>query len=416
MLDFIGSERRAQAIAGKHPGDPALLDFFGGRESISGVSVTPRSALNISAWYAGVRILAETIASLPMFTYRRLEPEGKERATTHPVYRLLHDQPNPFMTNVEFFECQQANILGWGNAFAEIERDGAGRVTALWPIPPAAMRVQVNNGRLWYYAQTQSGPEVQYAAEDILHTRSLSSDGIIGYPIVDLMREPLGLTKAEEEHRARFFKNDARPAGIIEYPGAMGDDAYKRYKTDWQETYGGLGNRYRIAFLEQGLKYHETMFSPEASQFIEGRKFQLEEVARILGIPLILLQSTEKATSWGTGIEQFMLAFLQFTIRPWLKRWEARLNASLFTPREARSFFVEALIEDLLRADIKTRQESYNIAITGGWMTRNEARVRENMNPATGLSKYLVQQNLAEVDEQGNIMPINANKPAAAAA
>lgn len=401
FLDAL-MERRATSQTGLKLNDPALIELFGGRETISGADITPKSALSISPWYACVRILSETIASLPMITYKRLE-KGRQRAADHPVYKLLHDRPNPFMTAMEFTESRQGNLLGWGNAFAEIERDGAGRVTALWPIPPDRVKIQVMPDRLWYYVRHDSGPEQQIRGDDMLHVRGLSSDGIIGYGIVDLMREALGLTKIEEEYRSRFFKNDARPGGIIEYPGTLSDPAYQRYKADWQETYGGIGNKFRLGFLEQGLKYHDTAFTPEAAQFIEGRKFQKEDLAMITGVPLILLQGTDKATSWGTGIEQFLLAFAQFTIRPWLKRWEARYNTSLFTETEQRQFYVEALVEDLLRADSKTRAEVRQIWRRNGIINADEWREGENLNPLPNKQgeTYIVEGNMTPLDKVG---------------
>lgn len=406
LTALTGVESRATAINGVHPRDPALLELFGGSRTVAGADITPANALRLSGWYAGVRILAECIASLPFITYRRLE-RGKERARKHPVYTLLHDAPNPHMTAVEFVECLQGNLLGWGNAFAEIERNGAGYPVALWPLTPNRVRLQVTPNRLWYYVRLPDGPEVQYREEDILHLRGLSSDGILGYGVVDLMRQTLGLAKLEEEYRARFFINDARPSGIIEYPGAMKDETYERYKRDWQAVMGGMENKFRIGFLEQGLKFHETQFTPEATQFIEGRKFQLEEIARILGIPLILLQSTEKATSWGTGIEQFMLAFVQFTIRPWLKRWEARCNYSLFTKTEREQYFVEALIEDLLRADSKTRAEVLQIWRRNGVINANGWLELENRNPIPGDAgeTYIVEGNMTKLQDLGRRQP-----------
>lgn len=382
--------------------DPALIELFGGRTTVAGAHITPKNALNITGWYAGVRILSETIASLPFITYERLD-RGKRRAVNHPVYRLLHDRPNPRMTAVEFIEALQGHLLGWGNAFAEIQRDGGGRVVGLWPLPPDRVRIQVTPTRLWYYVQVNNGPEVQFRQEDILHIRGLSSDGILGYGVVDLMRESLGLAKVEEEYRARFFANDGRPSGIIEYPGKMDDVTYQRYKNDWQQLYGGIQNKFRIGFLEQGLKFHDTQFTPQASEFIDGRKFQLEEIARILGVPLILLQSTEKATSWGTGIEQFMLAFVQFTIRPWLKRWESRLNLSLFTETEQNKFYTEALIEDLLRADSMTRAQVLQIWRRNGVINANDWLELENRNPIEGEAgeTYIVEGNMTRLEDVG---------------
>lgn len=388
--------------------DPALRDLFsGGYRSVAGANINPHTALRISGWYAGVQIISGAVASLPAITYERLQ-RGKNRATAHPVYRILHDQPNPWMTPTEYFENGQAHILGWGNHFSMIERNGGGQVTALWPMAPDRVRMQVvpEQRRIWYYHYAENGAEQQLPMENVLHVRGLARPGdysIWGYSPVDLAREALGLAKVEEEYRARFFRNDARPGAIVEYPGTMSADAYDRFKKDWQDTYSGLGNKFKIGFLEQGLKWHDVGFAPEAAEFIEGRKFQLEEIARILRIPLVLLQSTEKATSWGTGIEQFMLGFVQFTIREWLKRWERRLNISLFTPTEQRKYYVEFLVKDLLRADSKTEAEVLQIERRNGIINANDWLEITNRNPLPDDlgEKYIVEGNMTTLEQVG---------------
>ena len=419
LLDAITHRSSDQALSLR---DPALIDLFGGRETISGARITPKTALNISGWYAGVRILSETIASLQKVTYKRGADGSKARAVDHPVYKLLHDKPNPFMTAVEYFEAAQGHVLGWGNHFSEIQRDGTGKVVALWPLPPDRVRIQIMPDRLWYYVRAPMGEEIQLRQEQVLHIRSLAGEGIIGYSPVDLQREALGLAKIEEEYRARFFKNDARPSGIVEIPGQLSDPAFQRLKGDIAEKYAGIGNKFRVMLLEEGSKWHDVGFPPATAEFIEGRKFQLEEIARILGVPLILLQSTEKATSWGTGIEQFMLQFMQFTIRPWLKRWEARINASLFTEQEQKSYYVEALIDDLLRADSRARAETLAIWRRNGIINANDWLALENRNPLPGPEGkiYVIEGNMTRLEDVGlnaREVPVSgANAPAAPAA
>jgi HK97 family phage portal protein len=383
--------------------DPALNALFLSQKSIAGANITPENSLKISGWYAGVRILAETCASIPKIVYRRLPLGGKDRAPEHPVYKLVHTAPNPFMTVPEFYECMMAHTVCWGNSFAVIESNGGGRPIALWPQMPSQTRIQKADGRLWYYFRQPDGTELQAPQSAVLHVRALSSDGILGYSPVDLMREPLGLAKIEEEYRARFFANDARPGIALEYPGSLSEPAFQRYKQEWNEKFSGSENKFRIAFLEQGLKLTAIGFPPEAAQFIEGRKFQLEEIARILGIPLVLLQSTEKATSWGTGIEQFMLAFLQFTIMPWLNRWDARLNTSLFSESEQKVYFVESLIDYLLRADSITRATVLQIWRRNGIINADDWLELENRNPLPGNQgkTYIIEGNMTRLDQVG---------------
>jgi HK97 family phage portal protein len=402
LLDRVFRENDVRPL---YLNDPALKEYFGGYHSVTGAHVTPENSLHISGWYAGVQILAGAVSSLPCIVYERLE-RGRRRADNHSNYRLLHDQPNPWMTSLEFFENAQAALIMWGNSFSLIERNGAGKVTALWPMPPNRVRMQVVNQRIWYYYHPLEGGEIQLRMEDVLHVRGLARHqdySVWGYSPVDLAREQLGLAKAEEEYRARFFKNDAMPGAIVEYPNKISDAAYKRFKEDWQETYGGLGNKFKIGFLEQGLKLSQIGFPPEAAEFIEGRKFQLEEIARILRIPLVLLQSTEKATSWGTGIEQFMLGFVQFTVREWLSRWERRLNISLFTPAEQKKYYVEFLVKALLRADSKTEAEVLQIERRNGIVSANDWLEITNRNPLPGTmgEKYIVESNMMNLEMLG---------------
>ena len=378
--------------------DPELYEIFAQRYRTKiGQTITPEGSLRISPWYAGVQIIAGSIAAMPCVTYKRAKTgAGRTRAYSHPVYDLLHDEPNEWMTAFEFIETSMGHLLTWGNSFALIERYGSGALAALWPVAPNRVRIEVVNGRLVYYHHPINGGEQRIPMENMLHVRGLSSDGILGYSPVDLAREQLGLTKAEEEYRERFFLNDARPGAIVEYPGRMDDQAYERFKKDWKETYAGLGNKYKIGFLEAGLKWHDVGFPPEASQFIEGRKFQVEEIARILRIPLVLLQSTEKATSWGTGIEQFKQGFVDFTLREWMTRWEKRFKKSLFTKAERQQYYVEFLADSLLRGDSRTRAEVLQIWRRNGIINADEWREIENKNPLPGGKgkEYIIESNM----------------------
>jgi len=383
--------------------DPALKNLFGGYELVAGAHITPENSLRISGWFACVRIISSAIAKTPLITYRRLT-EGKERALNHPVYAILHDQPNPLMTPMEYFKACQAHVLNWGNSFSMIERNGAGNVVALWPMYPSKVRMQVLPNRIWYYYRLEDGGEQQLRMEDVLHVRGLASDGIIGYSPVDLMREALGLAKVEEEYRARFFKNDARPGAIVEYPGKMTEPAYERFKRDWQETYGGLGNRFKIGFLEMGLKWHEVGVPPQTAQFLEGRKFQLEELARITGTPLVLLQSTEKSTSWGTGVAEIKRAFLENCLLDWFTEWAQRITVSVFTPAERRRYFVEHELKNYLRGDPKTEAEVLQIQRRNGIINGDEWRSIVNMNPLPGGlgKKYIVEGNMTTLAKVGS--------------
>jgi len=271
------------------------------------------------------------------------------------------------------------------------------------------LEVKPEQNRIWYFYYEEDGSQIQLPMESVLHLRGLSCDGILGYCVVDLMREALGLAKAEEEYRARFFRNDARPGAIVEYPGKMSDDAYKRFKNDWQDTYGGLGNKYKLGFLEQGLKWHDVGVPPDVAQFIEGRHFQLEEMARILGVPLVLLQSTEKSTSWGTGVAEIKRAFLENCLLDWFTEWHDRVNISLFTPKESETYFAEHELKNYLRADPKAEAEVLAIMRQNGVLNGDEWREIVNMNalPDKLGKKYIVMTNMTTLDKIGEDEPID---------
>lgn len=373
-----------------------LSSFFGGGgTSKTGVEVNEATALYSTPVFACVRILSETVASLPLPVYKRLKEGGKERDPTHALYHVLHDQANDEMTSFTWRETMMGHLLTWGNAYSEIEWGNDGNVKALWPLRPDKTWPERNKetNRIEYYTILPDHTTVRLAKERVLHMKGLGSDGLVGYSPIRMAREAIGLGLATEEFGSRFFSNGAQPSGIVEYPGKMSDLAYKRYKEDVRDEHTGLSKSHRLMVLEEGLKYHQIGIPPNDAQFLETRKFQLEEVARLYRVPLILLNHTEKSTSWGTGIEQFMLGFIIHTIRPWLVRWEQEFKMKLFiTPRDRRRFFAEFLVDALLRGDTKSRYEAYQIARQNGWLNADEIREIENMNPMPdGLGKiYMV--------------------------
>lgn len=375
-----------------------LIDWFsGGGASAAGVTVNETTALNVTTVYACVRILAETVASLPLHVYRRLPSGGKERATDHYLYSLLHDQPNPEMTSLELREAQMGHLALWGNAFAEIERDNAGRAIALWPLRPDRMMVRRVNGALTYEYQLPDGAKAALAPDQILHLRGLSPDGIVGYSPIRLAREAIGLAIATEEFGAKFFGSGAHPGGIVEFEGRLDDQQLARYRKSVQDAYGGLGKAHRLMVLEQGLKYTQVGIPPDDAQFLETRRFQVEEIARFFRIPPHMLADLERATF--SNIEHQSIEFVVHTVRPWLVRWEQGIRRSLFPPQERATYFAEFLVDGLLRGDIKSRYEAYAIARQNGWMSANDIRLLENQNPITaGGDIYLVPLNMVPAD------------------
>ena len=379
-------------------------------QALSGVNITPETALSISTVFACVRAIAQDIAGMPLIIYHRLE-RGKERARNHPLYDVLHDRPNQWQTSFEWREMLVGHLLLRGNAYNLIEPGPRGFADQLIPLNPARMKVeQLSNHDLRYTYTWETGRKEMYTQDEIFHLRGLSSDGITGLSVVSLARESLGLAVATEQYGARFFSQDASPGGVLQVEGTLSDEASKRLERSWGDAHTGLRTSHGVAVLEKGTKWQQVGMSNDDAQFLSTRSHQVEENARWFGVPLHRIGHTEKATSWGTGIEQFNLGYLMFTIIPWVRRIEQAVSRDLILAPQ--TFFPEFLMDHLLRGDIKARYNAYRTAIMTGWMTRNEAREKENWNPVEGLDEMLVPQNMATVDEEGNIHPLNQRNAA----
>lgn len=368
---------------------PAVLELFGIKPTASSRNVTPESSMQATAVFACVSLLSETIGSLPLMVYERLE-WGKQRASEHPLYSVLHDEPNPEQSSVDFRATMMAFILLYGNSYAEIVRDGAGNVKQLWPLTPTRVQVVRNDaGKPFYQIRLSEKEIAMLKPENVLHVRN-----ILGLSPIQQAREALGLSLAAEEYGARFFANDSRPGGILEHPGNLSPEAQARLKASFEASNRGLENRHRVAILEEGMKWHQMGMSPEDSQFLETRKFQTNEIARIFRVPPHMIGDVSGSTSWGTGIEQQTMGFVTYSLRSWLVRWEQEINRKLLTAEERKQYFAEFLVDGLLRGDIKTRYDAYAIARQNGWLNGNEIRRLENMNPVDGLDEYLVNGNM----------------------
>lgn len=384
-----------------------LVDMFtGGTKSATGLNVTPDRALQASAVYACVRVLAETIASLPLHVYKRLA-RGKEKATDHYLYPILHDAPNAEMTSFEFRETMMGHLCLRGNAYAEKVIDRAGRVKELWPLNPDRVTVERDKAtKKLVYTVTipDEARQVKLDTDRILHIRGLSGDGIIGYSPIKLARESIGLSLATEEYGARFFGNGSRPGGVLEHPGKLGTEARKNLKTSWEEMYKGLEQSHRIAILEEGLKWHQIGIAPEEAQFLETRKFQLNDIARIFRVPPHLIGDLERSTF--SNIEHSSIDFVVHTIRPWLVRWEQALKLRLLREREGdQIYFAEFLVDGLLRGDVQSRYNAYAVGRQNGWLSADDIRELENMNPLPGEQgkTYLLPLNMVPADQTAKV-------------
>ena len=379
--------------------------YMGG--STSGKVVTERSALQMTAVYSCVRILAEAIAGLPLHVYRYNSDGGKEKAIDHPLYLLLHDEPNPEMSSFVFRETLMTHLLLWGNAYAQIIRNGKGQVVALYPLMPNKMTVDRDaSGQLYYqymrYADEVGGKNetVTLSPSDVLHIPGLGFDGLVGYSPIAMAKNAIGLAIATEEYGAKFFANGAAPSGVLEHPGTIKDP--QRVWEAWQSQFGGSQNSGKIAVLEEGMKYTPISISPEQAQFLETRKFQINEIARIFRVPPHMVGDLEKSSF--SNIEQQSLEFVKYTLDPWVIRWEQSLMRSLFSHDEKKSYFVKFNVEGLLRGDYQSRMNGYATARQNGWMSANDIRELENLDriPAdAGGDLYLINGNMLPLANAG---------------
>ncbi len=375
----------------------AYAFFFG--PTPSGKTVNERTAMATSAVYACVRVLSETIASLPLHVYRRTG-QGKEKAIEHNLYYLLHDEPNPEMTSFVFRETLMGHLLLWGNAYAQIIRDGRGRVIGLYPLLPDRMDVgRTKEGDL-YYRYLKEGREYLLRREEVLHVPGLSFDGLVGCSPIAMAKNAIGMALATEEYGSRLFANDARPSVVLEHPGLLKDP--EKIRDSWNKIYRGSENAHKVAVLEEGMSVKTLSMPPEQAQFLETRKFQIEEICRIFRVPPHLVANLERATF--SNIEHQSISFVVHTIRPWLVRLEQAFNKSLFTGREKGELFTSFVVDGLLRGDYESRMKGYAIGIQNGFMSPNDIRSLENMNPIPeeeGGNTYMVNGNMLKLKDVG---------------
>ena len=372
--------------------DSWVLDSGWIGASSSGVSVTPTTAMRSTAVYACVRLLAESIASLPLHVYRRRPDGGKERATDHPLYQLLRSQPNALMSAAEMFEMLVASMNLRGPGLSQVVRNGAGRAAEIIPLHPDRVTVRAaKDGRSLLY-DIDGGAKTLRTGE-VWHIRSFTLDGVTSVSPITYNREAIGLALAAESHGASVFANAARPSGILSHPGTLSQEAKERLRDGWNSAYGGrrIGG---AAVLEEGVSWTPLTMSMEDAQYIETRKFQLGEIARIFRVPPHMIGDLDKATF--SNIEHQSIDFVRHTLRPWLVKIEQSITRDLLLPGERGEYFAEFNVEGLLRGDTKSRYESHAIAITNGWRSPNEVRSIENENPREGGDVYLTPLNMQQ--------------------
>ncbi len=381
--------------------------FFGG--TTSGKPVNEHTAMQMTAVYSCVRILAEAVAGLPLHLYKYTASGGKEKALFHPLYFLLHDEPNPEMSSFVFRETLMTHLLLWGNAYAQIIRNGKGEVIALYPLMPNRMRVDRDSKGELYYSYTRysdeapaiNGMTVTLRPSDVLHIPGLGFDGLVGYSPIAMAKNAIGLAMATEEYGAKFFANGAAPGGVLEHPGTIKDP--QKVKESWNMAYQGSSNAHRVAVLEEGMKYQPIGISPEQAQFLETRKFQINEIARIFRIPPHMIGDLEKSSF--SNIEQQSLEFVKYTLDPWVIRWEQAISRSLLRTDEKKLLFAKFNVDGLLRGDYTSRMNGYAIGIQNGFMCPNDARALEDMDlipDELGGNKFLCNGNMVDLARAGD--------------
>lgn len=388
-----GIERDSQMRAAR-PGP--MNDFWYGpanRATASGTVVSEETALRHSAVFACVNVLAQDIGKLPLILYRRVGEDGKERAKNHPLYRVLRYQPNASQPAFNWREMLQGHLGARGNAFSEIRYGRMGEVAQLIPLRPDRMTVELlASGRKRFIYRPEGGGEVKYSQDELFHVPGFSTDGIIGLSPIGLAREAIGLGMAYEEYSARFFQNNASPAGALVTEQKLTNEKRKENTKAWNERHQGIRNAGSTAVLDAGLKWESIGISGKDAQFIEQRQFQVEDIARFYRMPLHKIGHLLRSTN--NNIEHQALEYVTDTLMAWTVRWESAIEGQLLSEDEQEEYFVEFLVDALLRGDTLSRYQAHSLAIASGWRTRNEVRVKENENPLPGLDEPLEPLNM----------------------
>lgn len=380
---------------------------FGLGASAAGKSVTERSAMQMTAVYSCVRVLSEAVAVVPLQVFRTTAGGSTEKATDAPLYRLLHDEPNPEMTSFVFRETLMTHLLLWGNAYAQVIRNGRDEVVALYPLMPNRMRVDRDgSGSLFYeYTVTPADPKGRFevarlSPREVLHIPGLGFDGLVGYSPIAMAKNAIGLAIAAEEYGSKFYANGAAPSGVLEHPNTLKDP--KKIRESWEQAFGGSARAHRIAVLEEGMRYTPISINPAEAQFLETRKFQLNEIARIFRVPPHMVGDLEQSSY--SNIEQQSLEFVKYTLEPWLVRWEQSLSRALLSERDKESLSIRFNVDGLLRGDYESRMKGYATARQNGWMSANDIRELENLDripEEEGGDLYLINGNMLPLAKAG---------------
>ena len=375
----------------------------GGSRTASGVRVNADTSMACSAYTACIRVISDSVSSLPLHLYERLPNGGKRKASEHPIYRLLHQQPNPWQTAQEFRDWMTGLYLHYGASYAEIRAGARGPVSELWPLHSSRMEVErLENGRLRYIYREPDGRVTTYRQEQIFALRFTTDDGVHPIPTYRLFANAIGLAQALEAHGATYFGNGARPGIVLESENPVPVEAAERLREAWERMHRGADRAHRTAVLPAGVKAHELSQSNEAAQFLETRQYQVIEICRAFRVPPHMIQDLTRSTY--SNIEVQGTEFVQHCLLPHLKRWEAAIARDLIEDDD--TYFAEHNVTGLLRGDHASRSAYYVSAIQNGWMSINEVRELENLNPlGPEGDKHFIQLNMTTLDQAGEPQP-----------
>jgi len=380
ILKRIGNTVR-KSLSAPTPLETKLLGI---RQAAAGISVTPAIAMQSTVVRACVEVIAETIGQLPVLVYKRDKDGKKERDGDSPLYDVLHDQATEWLSATEFRELLTRDALMYGNGYGLIERDGEDP-SALIRLDPCKMRIEATEDGEPVYEYTDGSQKRVYAFTDILHIRAPSFDGYCGVSPIFLAREAIALAIVLERHGGTLFKNSASPGGVIEHPARLGDDVVERLSSSWADAHGGDASG-GVAILEEGATYKQVGMTSTDAQYLELRRFAVEEICRAFRVPPIFVGDYGRAT-WGNSDAQGM-QLVTYCLMPWLKRWEGEIRLKLIPSEKRKEMLAEFLVDDLLRADTAARYEAYSKAIASRFMNPNEARARENLPPYADGDKF----------------------------
>lgn len=403
----------ALSITGVSLTDLRLGAFMAGGPTHSGQMVTVDTAIQLDTVWACIRLLSETIASLPLKLYQRETENTSNVARSHPLFSILYDKPNADMTGVEFWGCMVACLLAWGNAFAQVVRRGDGTIIALNPLRPDRMTVRrdPNTGALIYtYAWQQQ--ILTLSETEIFHIKGISFDGLMGLSPITVGRQSLGTAMAAEETAGKTFRNGLQTQNYIKAPAYLTDEQRKLAKASLQD-YAGAINAGKTPLLEGGWSVESIGLNPEAAQLLQSRTFNVQTICRWFGVQPVMIGSMEKSTAWGTGLEQMNLWFLQYALMPWLVRIEQAISRCLLSPVDRLSYFAKHNVDALLRADTAARTAFYIAGRQNGWFTANEVREKEEMAPMDGGDMLTVQAQMIPLSDVGKSAVQPTLKPVA---